>query len=351
MKKLILISVLLSIVLLLNAQEHNEYYAIKSGYVKYELSGSITGTQEVWWDNYGNLQKTLTKASSSVSMFGIQSENKEHKLEIRNEGVVYTIDYETGNNTKVRMGNYVKMNNNMTEAEQKKLADEILRSMGGKRLPNEKVLSYNCEVIEALGTKVWIYKGVTLKSTSKVLGIENNKTAIQFIPKKSIPAYEFNPPADMSFNEVNANISINEETDYYEDGEVVEADDIIPTQYPYDKFCDKINSFNNHQGYQKVMLMQTGGVHTAVFMQGFTNNLTVIAISRKNTDSKNKVYFDKTNSFTQNGHRCYFERNTTGESSSSLTIDIPQYDTYISIVALPEMSKSQMIIIMNNLNF
>ncbi len=349
MKKLTLISVLMGIVLSLNAQEHNQYYAIKSGYVKYELSGNTIGTQEVWWDNYGNLQRIHTKSTSVVSMFGIQSETKENKLEIRNDGIVYTIDYESGNNTKMKMGNFVK-NSGMTEAEQKKMSDEILRSMGGKRLSNEKVLSYNCEVISVLGSKVWMYKGVTLKSTSEVLGVKSNKTAVKFTPKKNISASQFVPPANVNFDEVNVNIAINEETDNYEDDETTTADNLIPTKYPYDKFCDKVNSFS-YQGYQKMMLMQTNGVHTCVFMKGFTNNITVIAISRKNADNKDKVYFDKNNSFTRNGHKCYFEKNKTEEPSSTLIIEIPKYDTYISIVTSPEISKNEMIKIMDKLKF
>ena len=46
----------------MSAQDQLKKYAIKSGHIEYELTGSTTGTKTVWWDNYGDKLFEETKS-------------------------------------------------------------------------------------------------------------------------------------------------------------------------------------------------------------------------------------------------------------------------------------------------
>lgn len=356
MRRLILISALLIITLSINAQSKNHRYAIKSGYIKYELTGNTTGTIEIWWDDYGYKTRTLTQSTTVTKMFGMKNEDKKHTLVIINKDMQYVIDYISNRNTKIKIPFYPELviNKDMTEAEQKELADKILDSLGGERLGTEKVLSYNCEVVTALGFKSWVYKGIALKTAGKMLGIEANQTAVKFSPNKSISSSQFQPPSGVKFEDLSeaegnpfaAAIQESENIDLDDDSEVVE--DVISTKYPYDKFRSKINAFK-YNGYSKAMLTSLKGVHTGMFMKGFSNSIVIVATSKKNAKNND---INNYNTFTHNGKKCYFgTENGEKGKSSALVMDIPSYDTYIIIATSPTVTKTEMLKIADKLGF
>jgi hypothetical protein len=55
--------------------------------------------------------------------------------------------------------------------------EKMLKQMGGKKIGTDKVLGYTCDVWEVLGTKQCLYKGVTLKIVSNIMGIKNTEVA------------------------------------------------------------------------------------------------------------------------------------------------------------------------------
>ncbi len=365
MKRTSLIIVLLSITLLLNAQQKNHRYAIKSGYVKYELKGNTKGVKELWWDNYGEKMRTLTKATSITKMFGIKNKEEVHKLEIINKNKYYNIDYIEDRKITGDMPYYGEViNMNMTEEEQKQFADKLLNSMGGERLGNEDVLGYSCEKITALGMTSWVYNGITLKIIGNVLGIKTDEIAVEFKPNMSISTSKFQPPAGVKFRNPMAEAEAQgqdnpftalaqglnqmqeeEQQETYEE----KQDKLIPTKYPYNLFQKKINGFS-YKGYTKTMTFELkDGAHIAMFMKGFSNNIIVAAVSRKNKTT-NDIPKDK---FRHNGKTCYYEveKKDNGDESSTLIIEVPKYDTYIAISVSPVINKSEILKIADKFNF
>lgn len=57
MKKLISVLILLIFCINTQAQKDINHYLVKSGYVEYELTGSIKGVKKIWWDDYGDKER------------------------------------------------------------------------------------------------------------------------------------------------------------------------------------------------------------------------------------------------------------------------------------------------------
>lgn len=354
MKRIIFLSLAVVFVFSVQAQKKTYRFAIKSGYVKYKLTGNTTGTKELWWDNYGDKTRELENSKSVTKIFGMTNTTENHKLTILNRDDAWSVDYKTNEAFKNKVPFYEgkAVADNMTEAEQKKMADDVLAGFGGEKLGNEKVIGYNCEVISLMGAKTWIYKGVTLKLTSKIMGIENNLIAVVFKPNISVSATKFEEPKGVKFKSaagVSAESSggllgaleqglnaAKEEEEKYND----EVEEIVPVKYPYEKFKKKVEAFN-FDGYKKFAVQKINGIYSAVFMKGFSDMLAVAASSRKNGDvgkAKLKGWF------TYNGRKyLYYKEMEEGEQVAFLLEDIPAYDTYIVITSKTHQSKDELL--------
>jgi hypothetical protein len=181
-------------------------FVVKSGYVEYELTGSITGTKKFWWDNYGDRTRTEIKSTSVIKMFGTTTKEEQHTITITDENTIYSQDLIEGTAYKSSNEEYdevtQEMTEDMTDAEIEQMGNEILESLGGERLGTEKVLGKDCEVIKVMMAKVWMYKGIPLKSEAKVMRIETNETAVKFDENISIPSSTFIPDKSVEFQEI-----------------------------------------------------------------------------------------------------------------------------------------------------
>ncbi len=50
------------------------------------------------------------------------------------------------------------------------LPEDMMKSAGGKKTGKEKILGYNCDIREVMGSKIWMYKGVPLKTENNMMG-------------------------------------------------------------------------------------------------------------------------------------------------------------------------------------
>ncbi len=202
MKKTLLFFAILAIVNCGFGQQKHNKYAVKSGYIKYDISGNTKGTKEIWWDNYGDISRTEVNTVTTTRFLGTTSETKTHTLNIMKGDKFWSIDYLNNTAQKGISPVYqqaTEMSENMTEAEAKKLGEDILASMGGERLGNELFLGKSCEIVTLLGIKSWIYKGLLLKSEGNLLGFKTNEIAVKFDENISVPASRFVAPTDVSF--------------------------------------------------------------------------------------------------------------------------------------------------------
>lgn len=204
MKKTILILMLSILMLGVNAQNKNaKQFLIKSGYLKMQITGNTEGTREVWWDNYGEKTCTIENTKTTIKVFRMTKVTETHTMFI-NDGMNYwSIDYINNTATKGTFGEYSWGGEDMTEEEQKVLADSISSVLGAEKIGTEKLGGYTCDVYTVLGntSKSWIYKAIVLKSETSILGMKSNEMFVEFKPNTEVKSSRFTPPEDVTFED------------------------------------------------------------------------------------------------------------------------------------------------------
>ena len=226
MKKLILILSILSAFVFTNCKDKNEEtavnqvintssneqqklkrYEVKSGEIEYSIKtsgtmmgGTVTGngTEKLLFKEWGALEIVEEKSTTTtkINVFGHQKNeiSKVHTLNKLDNGDSYSVDFDA----KIIYKNK-DMGMEMTKMFQPnkdagKVGKNMLEGIGGKKVGNETFLGYDCEIWETMGTKQWIYKGVTLKLEANVMGITTSKEAKSVKFNISIPDSKFNLP-------------------------------------------------------------------------------------------------------------------------------------------------------------
>ncbi|MGZ2371189.1 hypothetical protein ACXR6G_15530 [Ancylomarina sp. YFZ004] len=366
MKKIILIVAGFLIMHIASAQQKVQQYAIKSGYVEYTLSGNTTGVKKIWWDNYGEKSRTETQSETVTKIFGIKNVDKTHSLEILVKDKYWTANLADQSGHKGTLPYYKESRQyveSMTEKEQEEFANQTISSLGGERLKSENFMGKTCDVIKVMGAKIWIHKGIPLKSEAQILGMVINETAVKFQANQAVSASKFKPLSNISYEDIDqqqqsmfGDMSAMETMEAMQNRDMDDSDNdniqMIPVKYPYDKFLKKVNAFS-YEGYKKMMVQSADGMHNAAFMKGFGTVLGIAAISRKNGDISKEGSFEN---FTHKGKKCMYgnvdENNGDDEDESMLLIlEIPQYDTYITIGSTPPQTKYEMLEILDLLDF
>lgn len=192
---------LFSVFLLLFALEFTlmakpeKMYETESGIVEYEIRGggtlmgmktSTKGTKTLSFKNWGNL--SLTEETKTVETNG--KAKQERTLGKFENGIVYVVDFEQKAIMKMDMQDsmnaYGKGKSNMTQ-----VGREMMQQMGGKKVGEESVLGYTCEVWEFQWGKVWGHKGIPLKTQSTMMGITHTEIATKVNFGASIPSSKF----------------------------------------------------------------------------------------------------------------------------------------------------------------
>ena len=340
------------------AQQKSQQFGVKSGKIVYELSGNTTGTKTVYWDNYGTKTYTEVKSKSVTRFMGMTTEEEEHSITVIVADKFWAADLIDETGTSGILPYYdesVEYVENLSEAEQEELADEILRSMGGERLGTEKVNGYTCEVMSILGAKSWIYKGIVLKSEAKIMGIETNEMVTEFKPNSSVSTSQFKPYSGVSYNDMTAQgeqvegnpfaqMAMAMEMSMEEENE--EEEEIVPVGYSYEKFKTVVNDFS-YSGYSFKGTNSYDGQYAAVYTKGFVNSITIMATSDENSEEDETDDFE---TFTHKGKTCHFGNLEDGEGTA-LVVEYPQHDMLIIIAGLPYMPKTELLNINDDLNF
>ncbi|OQX80562.1 MAG: hypothetical protein B6D64_02985 [Bacteroidetes bacterium 4484_276] len=342
-------------------------YAIESGHLNIELSGNTVGTRELWWDDYGQKTCELEKSTTTTKVFGMKDVVETHKLTIIVKDKFWTVDYIDNSGVKGTVPYYNEGQEyvgDMSEKEQQEFADNLLEQMGGSKLESEKVKGYDCDVIEIMGAKSWIYKGLVLKSETKMLGVTANEMLSELKPNSSVSASKFVAPTNVSYTDMNSasqqmgggtgfgslsdaysEMENEDEDEYYDD------EPLVPVEYPFTKFKEVIANFS-YLNYTCMGTNSIGGMHASSFMSGM-NSIMVAAQSKQNAEMDQADAFEK---FKHNGHTCYYgkmddEEDGGAGDGTALLVDYPSHDMYIMIVGIPELSKTELLKISDKLDF
>lgn len=356
MKKTIITFLCIAIFSAITSAQQAKRYAVKSGYLKLELSGSTVGIREIWWDNYGQKTAEHEKSTTTTKILGMKSIEEKDALTIIVNDQFWTINYIENTGMKGVVSNFaddINMNS-MSEKEQQEFANQLLEDLGGKRLGTETLGSYPCEVVSLVNTKVWVYKGIGLKTEGKLMGIETKEMYSDFKPGTAVAASKFTPPANIRFKDLSQEQKVSDFGSFLEALESMDEDDLeddeetVPVKYPFEKFKKVVEGFT-YPGYTRRGINTLDGVHAATFTKGLSSSIMIVATSRKNSDHNVEEGFEQ---FTHNGHTCYYGViNDEETEGTALVVEYPAYDMYIVITAMPDMDRKTMLSLADKLKF
>lgn len=195
--KTLQIVALLCAMLFTNAAADIKRYAMESGVMEYKITGggtmmgmqtSTQGTKTIAFKNWGNIELL---DSIETTKIGQQKPQKQHTMMKFENGKVYGVDFDEKVIYIFDMQTSTLMNNNKSYTN---FGREMLEKNKAKRLKDEKVLGYVCEVWQMMDSKIWIYKGIALKVLSNTNGISYQEEVTKVEFNTSIPAERFALP-------------------------------------------------------------------------------------------------------------------------------------------------------------
>ncbi len=162
-------------------------YEVKSGYMKMESNMGLT--RQIWFDEYGNKQREEV----SLEMAGF----KQGAVIITRDGFKYeyAIGSDKGNKRAISENNLLNYNNP---------TPEDIERYGIKKIGSEKVAGKDCIVYSTekpTKSKVWIWKGINMKSSSAVSGNSITLEVIE-IREEKVDQSKFQIPEGIKFTEM-----------------------------------------------------------------------------------------------------------------------------------------------------
>jgi len=184
MKQMKIWGLLFALILATNTlYAYAERYEIQSGIIEYTTSGGgnmmgiktqIDGKSKTLFKEWGKVE-LHDETSKSLIMGREESTHQTTKID---HDKVYIVDYAQKSiaqydHTMLMQSQYKELAKN---------AKEMMLSMGGRKTSEENILGYLCEVWETDHIKLWLHKGVMLKSLVMVMGNAHTTEAtnIQF---------------------------------------------------------------------------------------------------------------------------------------------------------------------------
>jgi hypothetical protein len=350
MKKII-VSFLIIVIFTLSVvhAEQPRRFALKSAHIVYELTGNVSGEKKVWFDDYGMKFFEETNETTTIKMMGITSEQIEHKITIHDGQIIYDIDMiaKTGyKGTLPSLETLQDMAEDMTEAEQKQLADDIMNSLDGQKLGTEIFLGKSCEVMEVMGIKSWIYNGITLKSEANIMGIVSNVTVTKFEENIKVPASRFEPPQGITYEDMPSFGSMFSDEEYNDEEYEDEEDTDVPVPITFDEFKNGLSGISDAR-YTQTMVMEEDGQYMAMYMSGMGSMIMITGSGYSSEEFESGF-----ETFIHKGKTMKYGNIAEGGNSISLLIVLyPAQKLMILINSLSEMAKDDLIDIADKLEF
>lgn len=351
MKNILMLLIIFCISLNLSfSQKKGKSFSIKSGHIVYKLTGNTYGNRYLWWDEYGYKNCMEEKSVTEVKIMGIKNKEERHIHSVMVGKEFWTADLIKKTGQKGNIDAYkdiIKFTEDLTEDEIRQLENELIDSFGGERLGKGMVLGRECEIISVMGAKLWIYKGLVLKTVVDIMGIENTEIAVSFKTNVYIGDSKFKYLPNIKYEDIGEYHSeIMQGFDQEDIEEEKEEMGAYRVKYPFEKFKKVVREFK-YDKYKRIMVVSRGGEHMATFIRGFKNTLVITASSDKNSKERYTGDFDE---FRHKGKACRYG-NPDEEAGSILIINYPRYNMDIIIVSGVYKSKEELLIISDKLLF
>ena len=183
---------------LTQAEAAQKRYEIKSGHIQYKISGQSNGTEDLYWSNFG--EKEARYAKTTINIFGMnQSTNTISYMDGD-----WSYSYDPKSNVASKM-NYKEFMGDMADKNPQDFRDEMLATYGGEKIGTEKILGKKCDVYKLTKMndyKVWIYKGLPLKSEANMMGFSFQTEAVEFKENAKIDEAKLTVPKEAIIRDV-----------------------------------------------------------------------------------------------------------------------------------------------------
>lgn len=200
MKPIIFAALMLICLSAQSQQKKVKFFDFETAIVEYTYEGNETGKQIMYIDEYGWKRAEWTNTTTKV--FGQTTEKKQIMVNIGLDIWQWDPIARTG----TRMHNQILENLlKDPQFDPEKYAKETMESLGFQKTGSEIVQGKNCEVWKGLGSTIWIWQGLGIKTEVKLLGQRTTWTATKIDLNARIPQDKFAIPSDIKFGETQTN--------------------------------------------------------------------------------------------------------------------------------------------------
>ncbi len=173
-------------------------FQVESGMVEYALSGTRSGTEVLYWDDWGERQSRCTKAS--ISIMGMTQTTDDCVISLPD--IVYTIDMKT--KTAMKANNPAKaFAEGLSDKELEEFGRRMSENMGMKLVGTDTVAGYSCDLwrTDTLQTEACTHKGIALRTMTNMMGMTTTVTATKVDLDADVDESRFELPADVTVKE------------------------------------------------------------------------------------------------------------------------------------------------------
>ncbi|MBK7631780.1 MAG: hypothetical protein IPJ23_13960 [Ignavibacteriales bacterium] len=183
-----------------SSSDFQKRYGIKSGVIEYIITGSQEGTKTLYFDDWGMRQAEYTRSVLSVGGF-TKSLNL---VNIIDGEYQYMINIDQNSGTKTRNPILKSIEDLKNQKGFNEFGEQMLLSDGYNKVGSDEFLGKNCDIYEMknIGTKIWVWKWLTLKSETQSGGINRTVAATRINEDGSVPASKFKIPEKVVLNQV-----------------------------------------------------------------------------------------------------------------------------------------------------
>lgn len=175
-------------------------YSIESGIVISKHTGSTEGYDTLYFDMWG--WREATYSNKTVSMMGFKTTTNE--VSYLDGTIQYNYNPETKTATKINNTVLKNMTQNTQSKNLTGAGEQMLKDMGGEKVGTETVLGKSCVVyeIKSMGTKTWVWNGVTLKLLLNFMGMNMTTEALSIEANVKVPESKVKFPEGVKISEI-----------------------------------------------------------------------------------------------------------------------------------------------------
>ena len=192
MKKILIIAVMC--LMGMSAKAQVNLYEVKSGIVTMEMDMmGRTVVQEIYFDDYGAKQATIMEFQGK----------KMRAIDVKGENVM--IDDENKTATKMPAMGMTNEKINFLDKSEKNIRKNKIKEIGTEVVAGKECTKYTVAVFvmgQVLKQTVWVYKGITLKSSISTDFGEMVQEATNLVEDVEIPAETFEMPEGIKIQQM-----------------------------------------------------------------------------------------------------------------------------------------------------